>query len=84
VRDGSLQNHSGANLHPKTAKDRGNVPKGGKADGVALTSTLMLSLDGVQMQPLPLFTGKDDQQAGVPACLSRGSSLSTMLSDKWS
>jgi hypothetical protein len=35
--DGSLQSHSGANLNPKTAKDRGNVPKGGEAGGVALT-----------------------------------------------
>jgi hypothetical protein len=35
--DGSLQSHPGANLHPKTAKDRGNVPKGGEADEVALT-----------------------------------------------
>jgi hypothetical protein len=37
VGDGSLQSYSGVNLHPKTMKDRGNVPKGGKADGVALT-----------------------------------------------
>jgi hypothetical protein len=35
--DGLLQSHSGANLNPKTAKDRGNVPKGGKASRVALT-----------------------------------------------
>jgi hypothetical protein len=35
--DGSLQSHSGANLNPKTAKDRVDVPKGGEADGVALT-----------------------------------------------
>jgi hypothetical protein len=35
--DGSLQSHSGANLNPKMAKDRGNVPKGGDAGGVALT-----------------------------------------------
>jgi hypothetical protein len=39
VGDGSLQSHSGANLHAKTAKDRGNVPKGGEADGVALTES---------------------------------------------
>jgi hypothetical protein len=37
VGDGSLQSHSGANLHPKTVKDRVDVPKGGKADGVSLT-----------------------------------------------
>jgi hypothetical protein len=37
--DGSLQSHSGANRNPKTAKDRGNVPKGGEAGGVALTDT---------------------------------------------
>jgi hypothetical protein len=36
--DGSLQNHSGANPNPKMAKNKGNVPKGGEADGVALTS----------------------------------------------
>jgi hypothetical protein len=35
--DGSLQSHSGANLNPKTVKDRGNVSKGGEAGGVALT-----------------------------------------------
>jgi hypothetical protein len=35
--DGSLQSPSGANLNPKTAKDRGNVPKGGEAGRVALT-----------------------------------------------
>jgi hypothetical protein len=39
VGDGSLQSHSGANLNPKTVKNRGSVPKGGEADGVALTST---------------------------------------------
>jgi hypothetical protein len=38
VCDGSLQNHSGANLNPKTAKDRSKVPKGGKAGRVALTA----------------------------------------------
>jgi hypothetical protein len=38
VGDGSLQSHSGANLHPKTTKGRGNVLKGGEADGVALTA----------------------------------------------
>jgi hypothetical protein len=32
--DGSLQSHPGANLHPKTMKDRGNVPKGGKPMGL--------------------------------------------------
>jgi hypothetical protein len=37
VGDGSLQSYSGASLHPKTAKDRVDVPKGGEADGVALT-----------------------------------------------
>ena len=37
--DGSLQSHSGANLNPKTAKNRGSVPKGGEADRVALTET---------------------------------------------
>jgi hypothetical protein len=37
VGDSSLQSHSGANLNPKMAKNRGNVPKGGEADGVALT-----------------------------------------------
>ena len=37
VGDGSLHSHSGVNLHPKTAKDRVDVLKGGEADGVALT-----------------------------------------------
>jgi hypothetical protein len=37
VGDGLLQSHPGVNLHPKRAKNRGNVPKGGEADGVALT-----------------------------------------------
>jgi hypothetical protein len=37
VSDGSLQSHSGANLNPKRMKNRGNVPKGGEADRVALT-----------------------------------------------
>jgi hypothetical protein len=37
VGDSSLQSHSGANLNPKRAKDRDNVPKGGEADRVALT-----------------------------------------------
>jgi hypothetical protein len=37
VGDGSLQSHSGVNLHPKTAKNRGNVLNGGEAGGVALT-----------------------------------------------
>jgi hypothetical protein len=35
--DGSLQRQFGANLHPKRAKDRINVVKGGEADGVSLT-----------------------------------------------
>jgi hypothetical protein len=35
--DGSLQSHSGANLNPKTVKDRGNVAKGGEVGGVSLT-----------------------------------------------
>jgi hypothetical protein len=39
VGDGLLQSHSGANLNPKRVKKRGNVPKGGTADGVALTMT---------------------------------------------
>jgi hypothetical protein len=38
VGDGSLQSHSGENLNPKRARNRGNVPKGGEADGVALTA----------------------------------------------
>jgi hypothetical protein len=37
VGDSLLQSHSGANPNPKTAKNRGSVPKGGEADGVALT-----------------------------------------------
>jgi hypothetical protein len=40
VGDGSLQSHSGANLNPKRAKNRDNVPKGGKADRDALTSPI--------------------------------------------
>jgi hypothetical protein len=44
--DGSLQSHSGVNLNPKTAKDRGNVPKGGEAGRVALT--------GIPLELLPL------------------------------
>jgi hypothetical protein len=43
VSDSSLQSHSGANLNPKRAKNRGNVPKGGEADGVALTSPLIVT-----------------------------------------
>jgi hypothetical protein len=39
--DSSLQSHSGANLNPKTAKDRSNVPKGGEAGGVSLTDMLL-------------------------------------------
>jgi hypothetical protein len=35
--DGSLQSQFGVNLHLKRAKNRGNVGKGGEADGVALT-----------------------------------------------
>jgi hypothetical protein len=38
VGDGSLQSHSGANLHLNMAKDRVDVPKGGKADGVSPTT----------------------------------------------
>jgi hypothetical protein len=38
--DGSLQIHSGMNLNLKRAKNMGNVPKGGEADGVALTVPL--------------------------------------------
>jgi hypothetical protein len=37
VGDGSVQSHSGANLNPKTVKNRGSVLKGGEANGVALT-----------------------------------------------
>jgi hypothetical protein len=37
VGDGSLQSHSGVNLNPKMAKNRGSVLKGGEANGVALT-----------------------------------------------
>jgi hypothetical protein len=40
VGDGSLQSHSGANLHPKRVKNRGTVAKGGEADGVALTGEM--------------------------------------------
>jgi hypothetical protein len=47
--DGMLQSHSGANLNPKMAKDRGNVSKGGEAGGVALTAAVIL-------QQLLLFT----------------------------
>jgi hypothetical protein len=53
--DSSLQSHSGANLNPKMAKDRGNVPKGGEAGGVALTLMITLSSDVVQARPSPLF-----------------------------
>jgi hypothetical protein len=38
VADGSLQSHSGVNLHPKRVKSRVDVVKGGEADGVSLTS----------------------------------------------
>jgi hypothetical protein len=41
VSDGSLQSHSGANLNLKRVKNRGNVPKGGEADWVALTLGLI-------------------------------------------
>jgi hypothetical protein len=37
VGDGSLQSHSGENLHLKRVKNRGNVAKGGESGGVALT-----------------------------------------------
>jgi hypothetical protein len=37
VGDSSLQSHSGVNPNPKMAKNRGSVPKGGEADGVALS-----------------------------------------------
>jgi hypothetical protein len=47
--DGSLQSHSGANPNPKRAKNRGNVPKGGKADGVALTGKVFIPI------PISLF-----------------------------
>jgi hypothetical protein len=43
VGDGSLQSFSGANLHLKTVKDRGNVLKGGEAYGVALTAGYRLT-----------------------------------------
>jgi hypothetical protein len=36
VGDGSLQSHSGANPNPKTAKNRGSVPKGGLPSQVSL------------------------------------------------
>jgi hypothetical protein len=35
--DTSLQSHSGANLNPKGAKNRGNMLKGGEANEIALT-----------------------------------------------
>jgi hypothetical protein len=41
VGDGSLQSHSGANPNPKMAKNRGSVPRGGEANGVALTTPLL-------------------------------------------
>jgi hypothetical protein len=44
VCDGSLQSHSGVNLHPKRAKNRGNVANDGEANGVALTMTEMMNL----------------------------------------
>jgi hypothetical protein len=40
VGDGSLQSHSGMHPNPKMARNRGSVPKGGKANGVALTVRL--------------------------------------------
>jgi hypothetical protein len=46
--DGSLQSHSGANPNPKTAKGKGNVPKGGEAGGVALTHIAMRASEGMQ------------------------------------
>jgi hypothetical protein len=36
--DGSLQSQFGTNLHPKRAKNRVNVAKGGKANRVSLTA----------------------------------------------
>jgi hypothetical protein len=51
--DGSLQSHSGANLNPKTANNRGNVPKGGEAGRVALTAALH-AFNGWVM-PAPLY-----------------------------
>jgi hypothetical protein len=39
--DGLLQSHSGANLHPKRAENRGSVVKGGEVNGVSLTQDLM-------------------------------------------
>jgi hypothetical protein len=48
VGDASLQSHSGANLHLKRAKNRGNVAEGGEADGVALTpTTTMVTTKGI-------------------------------------
>jgi hypothetical protein len=38
VDDSSLQRYSGANLNPKRVTNRDDVPKGGEAGGVALTS----------------------------------------------
>jgi hypothetical protein len=38
VGDGSLQSPSGANLHLKTVKNKGDEAKGGEADEVALTT----------------------------------------------
>jgi hypothetical protein len=38
--DGSLQSQFGENLHPKRAKNRINVAKGGEVNGVALTASL--------------------------------------------
>jgi hypothetical protein len=43
VGDSSLQSHSGANLNPKRANNRDNVPKGGETDGVALTVSMQWS-----------------------------------------
>jgi hypothetical protein len=40
--DGSFQSQFGENLHPKRAKNRINVAKGGKANGVALTTTISM------------------------------------------
>jgi hypothetical protein len=48
VGDGLLQSHSGVNLNPNMAKNRGSVPKGGEADGVALTEALATELQSAR------------------------------------
>jgi hypothetical protein len=42
--DGSLQTQFRVNLHPKRAKNRINVAKGGEADGVALIGIYLPTL----------------------------------------